>query len=82
MLKPGRRSTIGGLKAVVQGVVVKTKGGKGTACEPNGGTLYVAEFAARQGAPVTFYVFSNSTGPGNVSDATLRRIVDTIRPLA
>ncbi|MGI5225260.1 serine/threonine-protein kinase [Actinoallomurus sp. CA-142502] len=82
VLKTGEHPTIGGLKAVLQGVAVTTKGGKGTACEPNGGTLYMAEFASRQGAPVSFYVFSNSTGPGNVSDATLRRIVGTIRPLA
>jgi Protein kinase domain len=75
-------TAIGGLKAVIQKVTVKTKGGKGTACEPYGGTLYVAEFASRQGAPVTFYVLSNSTGPGNVSDTILRRIINTIRPLA
>jgi hypothetical protein len=77
-----KHQTIGGVKSVVQKVAVKTKGGKGTACEPNGGTLYVAEFASRQGAPVTFYVLSNSTGPGNVSNTMLRRIIDTIRPLA
>jgi hypothetical protein len=77
-----KHQTIGGLAAVVQKVTVKTKGGKGAACEPNGGTVYVAEFASRQGAPVTFYVFSNSTGPGKASDAILRRIIDTIRPLA
>ncbi|GAA0367894.1 serine/threonine protein kinase [Actinoallomurus spadix] len=74
--------TIGGLRAVLQKVVVTTKGGRGTACEPNGGTLYAATFASRQGAPVTFYVFSNSTGPGAVNDKTLRQIIDTIRPLA
>jgi serine/threonine-protein kinase len=74
--------TIGGLRAAVQKIAVKTKGGKGTACEPYGGTLYVAEFASRQGAPVTFYVLSNSTGPGNVGDAMLRQIINTIRPLA
>jgi serine/threonine-protein kinase len=77
-----KHQTIGGLKAVVQKVAVKTKGGKGTACEPNGGIVYVAEFASRQGAPVTFYVLSNSTGPGNVNDAMLRQIISTIRPLA
>jgi hypothetical protein len=77
-----RGATIGGLRAVIQKVVMKTKGGKGTACKPNGGTLYVAEFASQRSAPVTFYVQSNSTGPGNVGDAVLRRIIDTIRPLA
>jgi hypothetical protein len=77
-----KHQTIGGLNAVVQKIAVRTKGGKGTACEPNGGTLYVAEFASRQGAPVTFYVLSNSTGPGNVNDMTLRQIINTIRPLA
>jgi hypothetical protein len=77
-----KHQTIGGLKAVVKKVAVKTKGGKGTACEPNGGILYVAEFASRQGSPVTFYVLSNSTGPGNVGDAILRQIINTIRPLA
>ena len=77
-----KHQTIGGLTAVVKRIAVTTKGGKGTACAPNGGTLYVAEFASRQGAPVTFYVLSNSTGPGNVSDMMLRRIIDTIRPLA
>ena len=75
-------TTIGGLKAVIQKITVKTKGGKGTACEPYGGTLYVAEFASRQGAPVTFYILSNSTGPGNVGNTVLRRIINTIRPLA
>ncbi|MEV0403439.1 serine/threonine-protein kinase [Actinoallomurus sp. NPDC050550] len=74
--------TIGGLKAVLQKVVTKTKGGNGTACKPNGGTVYVATFASRQGALVSFYVFSNSTGPRIVSDKTLRQIVNTIRPLA
>jgi hypothetical protein len=77
-----KHATIGGLQAVTEKVTVKTKGGAGTACKPNGGTLYVAEFASRQGAPVTFYVYSNSTGPGNVGDAVLQRIINTIRPLA
>ncbi|GAA4634312.1 hypothetical protein GCM10023196_075330 [Actinoallomurus vinaceus] len=75
-------ATIGGLQAVVVKVVTKTKGGKGTACKPNGGTVYVATFSSRQGAPVTFYVFSNSSGPGTVSDKVLRQIVNTIRPMA
>ncbi|MCO5993190.1 serine/threonine-protein kinase [Actinoallomurus rhizosphaericola] len=79
---PAEHARIGGLQAVVQKVVATTKGGKGTACEPNGGTVYAATFASRQGAPVTFYVYSNSTGPGSVSDKRLRQIVDTIRPLA
>ncbi|GAB3987752.1 hypothetical protein GCM10029978_107770 [Actinoallomurus acanthiterrae] len=75
-------ATIGGLRAAVQKVVAKTKGSKGIPCEPKGGTVYVATFASRQGAPVTFYVYSDSTGPGSVNDKTLRQIVNTIRPLA